>query len=126
MSHPRGRHPNSLRNLRPPWRSGQTGNPRGINQHTGRIAFEAHIQTILDEIDEETGQTKQERLARVLVDRGLRGERWAVQVLLRRLWPERAALDVNVEPFSVEDVRAELERKFERLAESIEQENDEE
>jgi hypothetical protein len=47
----RGCHPNSLANLRPPWRPGQSGNPRGTNNARRERDAQQIALGILDAID---------------------------------------------------------------------------
>ena len=93
----RGEHPNSRANMAPMVKPGEVLNPEGKNQHTYRIAFENQVEQILAEVVPGTGKDKRELLARVLFDRAAKGEPWAMALLVKRLWPERAELQVAVQ-----------------------------
>jgi hypothetical protein len=81
------------------FRPGQSGNPAGRGE--GRRSFEAVVEGLLDETQgvDVNGQMteieKREALGRVLVGQALRTnpKRWAMELLVGRLWPEESKLD---------------------------------
>ncbi len=121
----RGRHPNSRRNLRPA-QPGEVLNPKGNNQHTSRIAFETRIQDILDQEKEGAdGKTRREFLAEKLVTLAENGEPWAMQLVMKRLWPERMELELPVPSYEPDLDLSRLSQEeldlLEELAERVRQ-----
>ena len=68
--HSRGKHPNSQKNLRSPWRKGQSGNPRGRPPGGSKKKLLA----LLDE------DLKAEA-KKILLQAFARGEPWAVELI---------------------------------------------
>ena len=65
-----GKHPNSQKNLRSPWRKGQSGNPRGRPPGGSR-------KKLLALLDEDLKAEAQE----ILLQAFARGEPWAVELI---------------------------------------------
>ncbi len=90
----RGRHPNSLANLRPSWRKGQSGNPRGMN--TARREREARrlalgildaIEAAYERGDEAQAEALLEHFARAIIRAGCEGDPYILRGLFARLFP---------------------------------------
>jgi len=87
-------HPNSLANLRPPWRPGQSGNPRGLRPGS---------RSVLDIVTPEG----REALYRSLFKQALKGDVAAARLLLDRLDPallRRELTGAEAAPVQVEQV----------------------
>jgi hypothetical protein len=85
-------HPNVLRQR---FRPGQSGNAKGRGK--GRTMEEV-VQAILDEeIPGSDATTRREAMARVLVAEALssKPKRWAVELIMERVWPKRVSHDVT-------------------------------
>lgn len=93
----------SLANLRPPWKPGQSGNPKG------RIPERERFAAVVDRVLRERGEAppdlklvrrkrlrNEEIIARQMVRLAARGELEAIRVLADRLWPKPQKLDVDV------------------------------
>ena len=106
MSTKRNMSPNSLANLRPPWKPGQSGNPKGRQPKSG---FRQAVEELLGEkASDAHGQpleiTNEELLAKRFVDRLLAGEdlKW-VEPFLARVWPapKAAAHQLDARPSEI-------------------------
>ncbi len=101
-------------------------NPKGNNQHTYRIAFETRIQDILDQEKEGTdGKTRREFLAEKLVTLAEDGVPWAVQLVMKRIWPERSEVELiqppKEDPLDLSKLSQEELDLLEELAERVRQ-----
>ena len=71
-------HPNSLRNLRPPWRKGECPNPTGINGYTRdrerRTRFDATVAALNETTEEERRGELIESIIREGFEHALRGD----------------------------------------------------
>jgi hypothetical protein len=114
------KHPNSLANLRPPWKKGESGNPVG---RPPRPSLEALIEEVLDEPVSGTGYSHREVLARAFVSQCVKGHPRALALLFERAWPKPIQIEAKVEadvtgvapysePFKNEK---EIEQAFESL-----------
>ncbi len=123
MGFQRGQHPSSRRNLRST-QPGDVRNPKGNNQHTYRIAFETQIQGILDQEKEGAdGKTRRECLAEKLVTLAEDGVPWAMQLVMKRLWPERSEVELiqpaEEQPLNLSKLSQEELDALEEMAERV-------
>ena len=93
---PRGRHPNSLGALQPA-QPGEVRNPPGINGATYRDRFELEVDRLLaEEEPSANGKTRSQLLAELVLDKAMQGEKHALALVMRRVWPERQELRAHV------------------------------
>jgi len=98
-----------LKNLRP-WKPGQSGNPKGINQYTYKRDFETTIDCLLSgklseveaaQVPEwvqalvKSGMPRGEALAHIAVLGALRGEEKHFLEALKRIWPVVTKAEVS-------------------------------
>lgn len=69
---------------------GISGNPGGRPKGRG---LQAEIRRVLDERTEDSPETSLERIARVLVTLAEQGDLKAIEIILKRLWPEKLAIE---------------------------------
>ena len=113
-----GKSPNkSLKNLRPQWKPGQSGNPAGMPKGTPTIrSFTEVVKRRMAEVipDDPTGRTRLERLADELEAQALGGGAKAADLLLERIDPApKQNLTINnVMPVPIADAlrRINIER----------------
>ena len=70
-----------------PIKPGQVLNPQGINQYTYRKEWERTIDAALKAGTEHNG-TMLESIADKLLSEAHKGKPWAMQLVLKRVWPE--------------------------------------
>lgn len=98
---------------------GNTASP-GVGRPKGS-SVKKHIQKLVEQLHEETGRTKGELLAEVLVAKGLQGEDKAIEMLLRRFWPEK-----QVHEYEMNDGEMRFSWKSEEREAPLELEDEEE
>jgi hypothetical protein len=77
-----------LANLKPSRKGDPPRNPTGINGHTQRLAFTR-------EIEETTTPERRERLRERLFELAESGEPWATKIVIDRLWPATAHVELE-------------------------------
>jgi hypothetical protein len=95
-------HPNSMKNLRAPWKKGQSGNPAGRPK---RRTFEELVHDVLsEEVEGEVGikadgsrYTKKEVLAKVFVDQLLKRDGKMLREYMAREWPVKQIIEGALE-----------------------------
>jgi hypothetical protein len=103
--------PKSKENLRPPWKPGQSGNPKG--RLPGR-SFEELVGDAMAKIDPASGELRREALAEKFAEELLKKrERADFELYMRRVWPEvskhELTADVDISQ-QVADAAEELDR----------------
>jgi uncharacterized protein DUF5681 len=81
-------HPNSVANLKPAWRKGQSGNPGGRPR---KLPITEALASVID-------QEKAEQLANVVWQRADKGESWAIQFIADRLEGKAIAREEHGQP----------------------------
>jgi hypothetical protein len=81
-----------------PIQPGQVLNPTGKNQFTYRKAWEREIDQALNSAAEGDRGTTLQALADKLLSEALKGKPWAMQLVLKRVWPETVKHEVREEP----------------------------
>jgi len=77
------------KNLMPPVRAGDPGrNPTGKNQYTYRKAWEKEITAALNGAMNGEKATILQGLAQKLLSEAGKGKPWAMQLVMKRVWPE--------------------------------------
>ncbi len=93
---PRGRHPNSRAALQPA-QPGEVRNPLGINSATYRDRFEVEVDRLLaEEEPSANGKTRSQLLAELVLDKAMQGEKHALALVMRRVWPERHEVRAHI------------------------------
>jgi len=101
----RGLHPNSRANLRPAWRSGESGNPRGLTsdgKNTKVAKLEASLQAKLAK------PGAMDALAAAWVKQAMKGSSAHLQMILDRLYPVDKK-DGNAGRVILQGIRLELD-----------------
>jgi len=98
------------------FKPGQSGNPSG--RPKDQPNFAAAVDRMLVAIDPTTKRTLLEEVVRVLFEAVLRAEPWAMEMLVKRLWPVPVGVSLNAQVAvvpDVEDALKELERALDKL-----------
>ena len=77
---------------------GQSPNPSGRPRGRG---LQAEIERTLSERSKGTCQTRLERIAQILVSKAEEGDLKALELILKRLWPEKLALQGDALPLVI-------------------------
>jgi uncharacterized protein DUF5681 len=105
-----GQHPNSLKNLRPPWKPGQSGNPSGQRR--------AELSDLIDGVLSEElprakvkGETQKKTIIRGIAARAVQGDLRASEFLFDRIYGkpfQSSAVDVTLDDAGRQQRLAEL------------------
>ncbi len=72
-------------------------NPLGINGATYRDRFEVEVDRLLaEEQPSANGKTRSQLLAELVLDKAMQGEKHALALVMRRVWPERHELRAHI------------------------------
>ena len=95
MSHFASRKHNGSRPPGRPIQPGQVLNPEGRNQWTYRREWEQEIDKALRAKSDDERRTVLQELAESLLSGARAGKPWAMQLIMKRVWPERSKLEVE-------------------------------
>ncbi len=103
-------HPNSLANLREPWKPGESGNKAGINQYSFRDEARENLSRWLREKDVQTGQTNSQLFINRVCEEATTGKEWAAKLLWQESLKENPHSDSpSIEPIGIDALNEKLD-----------------
>ena len=85
----------SLANLRPPWKPGESGNPKGRPK---RRTLEEEVNALLEKPLDESGTTRLDQMAERIVEHIVGGKDTSLtREMLKRIWPEVRRHEVSAD-----------------------------